>query len=371
MNDIQSHLDRRWPFSIVGFVAVALIASCASPSDYDPGRWSPSPPVFYPGYDGGISQRDGSSDAKGCLHAVNGACTCDGGTCERQDKFVVFGGRNDDDGYLDSTWEWDGNTWFQRNTAGPSARMSTAATLGNKVVLFGGTSDSALGETWEWDGHSWGRRLAATEPPKRMHGAMATLDVNVVLFGGENGNATLHDTWEWNGTTWTERNVAGAPLARSGHAMATLGNKVVLFGGRGERVFDDTWEWNGTCWTQLNVTGPKPRDGHAMATFGNKVILFGGYGVNATGSTTRLDDTWEWDGTTWTQRSPAVAPKARELHGMGTLEGKVLLFAGSDVGESSLTYFNDLWEWDGTTWSKRNVGTAPSARHGSAAAILP
>ncbi len=40
----------------------------------------------------------------------------------------------------------------------------------------------------------------------------------------------------------------------------------VLFGGlRYPNVFDDTWEWDGTTWTQLAIPGPPPRQRHGMA----------------------------------------------------------------------------------------------------------
>jgi hypothetical protein len=39
-------------------------------------------------------------------------------------------------------------------------------------------------------------------------------------------------------------------------------------------------------------------------------VLFGG--LPRVGDA--LDDTWEWDGTTWTQRSPETRPPARYNH---------------------------------------------------------
>ena len=111
--------------------------------------------------------------------------------------------------------------------------------------------------------------------------AMATLNGNVVLFGGNDsanpsppGTATVMDTgfldetWVSDGTTWTRRRPAQRPSARGYHAMATLGSKVVLFGGLvGANALADTWEWDGSSWTQRPRDEPArarvPRDGDA------------------------------------------------------------------------------------------------------------
>ena len=95
--------------------------------------------------------------------------------------------------------------------------------------------------------------------------------------------------------------------------MAQLADKLVLYGG-GAAV-DETWEWDGNTWTQRLVKGPNSggRSGHTMATLGNKIVLFGGYTVTG-GVQSYPQDTWEWDGNGWAQRSttgPAGSASAR------------------------------------------------------------
>ena len=58
----------------------------------------------------------------------------------------------------------------------------------------------------------------------------------------------------------------------------------VLFGGyKGRDTDDETWEWNGTAWTQRVVAGPSPRRGHAMAYDAARgvTVLFGGINGSA------------------------------------------------------------------------------------------
>src|SRR5690242_17994803 len=59
---------------------------------------------------------------------------------------------------------------------------------------------------------------------------------------------------------WAQRGVNG-PSARSNHAMAydTARGVTVLFGGadgNGGGLGAETWEWDGTAWTQRVVSGP-------------------------------------------------------------------------------------------------------------------
>ena len=75
---------------------------------------------------------------------------------------------------------------------------------------------------------------------------------------------------------------APRPPARAGHALAYDGarGRVVLFGGNVSIGYlGDTWEWNGTAWTNVTpATGSPARSGHALAYDGSRgrMVLFGG-----------------------------------------------------------------------------------------------
>jgi hypothetical protein len=75
---------------------------------------------------------------------------------------VMFGGGD----RSAETWTWDGTAWRQHSVSGPSGRYMQAMAYDarrQKVVLFGGSGREGvppygyLNDTWEWDGERWQR----------------------------------------------------------------------------------------------------------------------------------------------------------------------------------------------------------------------
>jgi hypothetical protein len=217
------------------------------------------------------------------------------------------------------------------------------------TVLFGGIIDAGIhaNDTWEWDGSTWTFRSNTGPAPR--YGCRMAFDVDrnvVVLFGGvPNGP---EETWEWNGNAWALRSSTG-PAARYSHAMVydTARHRTLLFGGLdpgGSTTWmGDTWQWDGSTWTEQVVSGPAPRAVHAMAYDAGRsvTLLFGG--VNWSNSTPYYGDTWEWNGTGWAQRVTTIAPSARAYHGMAydAQRDITVLFGGS----GSAGYSPGTWEF--------------------------
>jgi len=258
-------------------------------------------------------------------------------------------------------------TWIQAAAAGPGARAAHAMVYDSaraRTVMFGGNSSGNLvNDTWEWDGTGWSQ-VATTGPLARQHHSMAydSLRARTVLFGG-GGAGYLGDTWEWDGSTWTQVATTG-PSARSDSSMTydSLRGRTVLFGGitSGGRS-GETWEWDGTTWTQVASNGPSVRSGASLAydSLRGRTVLFGGYGGG--GSPALCGDTWEWNGTSWSQVA-STGPSARNFTAVAydSLRARTVLFGGSGLGGSAL---GDTWAWDGTGWLQV-VTPGPLSRHG-------
>jgi sugar lactone lactonase YvrE/uncharacterized protein (DUF2345 family) len=291
----------------------------------------------------------------------------------KHQQVVMFGGYNGS--YLNDTWLFDGTTWTQASPANsPSPRSNVEMVYdpatGN-VVLFGGlyNASTRYDDTWTWDGTNWTLLSPATTPGGRASASMVydAATGNVVMFGGlSNAGMFLNDTWTWNGTTWTQASPSASPSARAAYSMAydAAHGQVVLFGGleysSGFVDLNDTWTWDGTNWTQKSPANVPPvRDTAAMAydPAQGQVVLFGGLNDPAD---TYLGDTWVWNGTNWTELSPASSPSARYA-GNGidydAAQGQLILFGGAD----SSTVFNDTWYW-GLPQNFGNINVCPSGQ---------
>lgn len=154
-------------------------------------------------------------------------------------------------------------------------------------------------------------------------------------------------------------------LASPGFTYDAARQVMVLFGGDTDAgVLDRTWTWNGTSWTErFPAIRPSARtmSGMVYDQARQRVVLFGGYGNG------NLNDTWEWDGTTWTQRLPANAPTPRGAVAMAydSVRQRTVLFGGG-LGGFMMPTFSDTWEWDGVDWSQRAPSQSPpSSRSGA------
>ncbi len=279
---------------------------------------------------------------------------------------LLFAGYGE--GPLDDTWNWDGNTWTQLDAMGPAVRSDQSMIgLGSTVLLFGGEGlGPYLGDTWLWGNGLWAQ-MEVPAPSPREGAATAVLNGKVYLYGGSGtAGGFLSDTWEWDGAKWTQLSPTGpTPGGRYGHSMATLGNVIVLFGNVGGPT--DTWTFDGTSWTQAATVGPTGNPGglsesrgfQTMATLGGKVILFGG----EQDANDILNDTWAWDGMSWTQLNVSNPPAARFHAGMTTFQDKIVLFGGAGAIPNGVPFLGDTWTFDGTAWAEVAT-TGPIGRYG-------
>jgi hypothetical protein len=302
-----------------------------------------------------------------------------------------------------STLNW---TQATPGSPSPSARSGHAMVFDaarQKVIVFGGldATGNFLNDMWQWDlaTQSWSLVPPATSsvPRPRANFALA-YDVNrskIVLYGGNvpvdtnNNVGIVGDTWEFDSATLTWTQIPASTLFYVGlwGAQAAYDpnlRQVILFGGQpywGIPENGNTYAWSGTGWTVVASTpapsysynngyvctsdwgpGPDGRVRHMMATDTkrSRVVLFGGHTSSCSNVT--LGDTWEWDGTSWTQVAISRhAPAARAGSGFAydSALGLSLLFGG---WSDSSGFFGDTWEWDGTNWTPQQPNTSPTIR---------
>jgi len=117
-------------------------------------------------------------------------------------------------------------------------------------------------------------------------------------------------------------------------------------------------------WVQVATTGPSPRWDAAMSYDSDRhvTVLFGGAADPPIGSPV-MGDTWEFDGTNWTQRLPATAPVARSMANMvyDSNRHRSVLYGGTVYNgfPAGFAYSPETWEWDGDNWQRIITASLP------------
>jgi MYXO-CTERM domain-containing protein len=253
-----------------------------------------------------------------------------------------------------------GGVWKLRDRGGISAddhfRFVYHAAM-QKVLLVSARPNRGV---FAWDGREWS---FVAEPSGAWFMQGAVYDEareRVVLFGGleadhvgaGNTNLTLVlEKGAWQALT------AGGPAAGGGAAMAydAARDRIVLSGGADHTngtPRDDTWLFDGEAWSEATVAA-SPASQYAGAAFDRdreRVVLLRPVDGSAS-------ETWEWDGSEWTQRQPASALPYAYQYGLAydsQQERVVSLVEGA------------LWAWDGATWKRVGESDGREAERGTA-----
>jgi hypothetical protein len=286
-------------------------------------------------------------------------------------EVVMFGGYCDSV-FFDQTWIWANRTWTERIVSGAKPCPRDGAPLvydplRGVAVMFGGTASGGviLNDTWEWDGATWTQRCGICPPQPRAFHAMA-YDYDrhvVVMFGGFDpypGLQYLSDTWSWNGSTWN--NVTDPTHRPPGRLECDMvydaaRHVFVLFGGNvdsNNTVVNDTWlgAWDEQgqkyVWTEVlpqPAPSPSPRSCHRMSydVVRHVAVLYGGW-VWPDPDTIN-DQTWEWDGGSWSQVLPDHQPAGFMNHEMVFDSDRAVTIVFAGVAGPDGSCINQTWEY--------------------------
>jgi hypothetical protein len=232
----------------------------------------------------------------------------------------------------------------------------------HRTLLFGGEtlvngSGTFFADTWSWNGERWDQLAPVHSPPARASAEMAydPRHRQVVLFGGFGPTgSSLTDTWLWNGSDWMQAAPAFNPEPTHDEGITFFsGTGTVLMFSAATFGGNHVYSWDGANWTDLPFTGGPP-----------SIEFQGGFSVDPRRQVVVLlaDDVnsatlqqWEFDGRTWTHRDVATPPR-RSLVQTATDErtDTIVMFGG--LGR------NDTWTWDGRQWTQRHPAHSPSVR---------
>ncbi len=263
-----------------------------------------------------------------------------------------------------ATWLWNGSDWKKESVSTPSTGYGsgTLATdpVSGRVLLItvGPFAEPALGAAqpaiacpmqgtampdaqpkcpvfpvpepvWSWNGHAW-KAIATTGGgwPSGVMGSSVIVDAvtgRLAVFGGEfiaplpaqcpscltgmpvtQSSCCQGTVRVWNGGSWKQIAIYTTgprmPGGTCGGDPAALSDVYLTSDGQ-------TWLWTGT-WKRVHPDTTPPSLSGAAATYDattGHVVLFGGFAAGAHASGL-YDQTWTWDGTTWTMRGGSKGP---------------------------------------------------------------
>lgn len=226
--------------------------------------------------------------------------------------------------------------WSRAPTSGqghPALRAHTTTIIGSNIYVFGGCDSRACFNdlyVLDADAFHWSRPYVSGDVPVPLRAMTCTaVGKKLVIFGGGDGPAYYNDVYVLDTVNfrWTKPKISGdrVPSKRRAHTACLYKNGIYVFGGGdGVRALNDIWRldvndlskmsWRLIC---------SPSEGTASPN-ANKTLTPDGGGAVGVGS------------------GKDLRPKARGYHTANIVDGKLIIFGGSDGGEC----FNDVWVYD-------------------------
>src|SRR2546430_3824241 len=190
-------------------------------------------------------------------------------------------------------------------------------------------------------------------------------------------------TWIWHSKKWSKLGPATSPPPRTDAGMIydEARRQVVLFGGQnavesapgqGLAPLNDTWTWDGASWTNRKPATSPPASVGAGLVYNSKlgrVVAL----VNVFLNGTQSNQTWTWDGTNWVRILPTVdvpGPRYHAAVAYDPAHDRVVVFGRRTGVGMDLIEDADTWTFDGKTWERHAAAAGgPPGRLGAAMAF--
>ena len=253
-----------------------------------------------------------------------------------------------------TVWSLSGAGW----TALPSLPIGITHNGGTynpstkQLVILGGTTQ--LHETYAFDGTAW-KKIAdplttsiVGGDPEMIYDPV--LQKIVMYYAGYSGAAAANsETYFLEKQGWVKQALTPAPPAGAdnGFVYDSAHKEGVWFNG------EQTWTWNHTQWTKktpANQPGKSPGFfGLAYDSSKSVTVLFGN------------GETWTWDGTNWTKLASVNSPTypSRGFFSMGYDEKRQVTVLWGGELTTDPKYPDDIWEWDGKVWKPFAITPVP------------
>jgi hypothetical protein len=290
----------------------------------------------------------------------------------KRDRLIVFGGSAFLDGklrYDSAVHEWDVKTGWSSSTPplAPHPRNGGALVYHARLketVLIGGVYEDNKGyqilfDVWLWNGKRWKKNNMLC-PVKEPEGVYDPTTGKILVLGEVTNKDKLIDEgarqfelWSFDGADW-QRESQDVPVADGFSQLAFNHHRQTLLLPVSENGTLVMYEWNKAGWTKKSVTtmAPTARTRFMFAYDAARQVayLHGG----RTDQKEFLNDLWQWNGSQWTNITPAEAlgkkASARMVYG----KKEMVEYGGALDENGKTTTTNEIWMLRGGQWVKTN-----------------
>jgi uncharacterized repeat protein (TIGR01451 family) len=245
----------------------------------------------------------------------------------------------------------------------------------DKLWIIGGLANGLGEQNDVWssvDGENWICEsgvhpgcLSASPWDARWGHQVLVYDNKMWMIGGCTGNYTAwcqsgvrsRDVWySTDGRNWTQATPAANYTWSNWPTAEVYDNKMWLIGGWVPGIGYDNQVWSSTDGITWIASADGPWAGRTAPESvvyndgtGEKIYFMGG----VVAPTTRFNDVWSFDGTTWVQETPAAAWDTRYAFGLVNYNNKMWVFGGNAADYYLPALWSDdvWWSTDGDTWT--------------------
>jgi putative cell wall-binding protein len=169
---------------------------------------------------------------------------------------------------------------------------------------------------------------------------------------------------------WKQLHPVSAPSARiqANETYDPATGQLLVFSGAGGSTQQDTWTFDGVTWTKhVTTVAPSSRGaaGFAYDPPSKQVVLF--KGDQYTSAYPSNGDTWTWNGSQWTLQHPTTTPPGfGGCMATDYAAGQLILFGGQEDNFASpslppYVYYATTWTWSNGNWTQLSPSASPPA----------
>lgn len=274
---------------------------------------------------------------------------------------ILYAGTVQEGGTGAELWSYNGSAWTQETSLGDPTitKIDTLVSFNNAIYATIVSGIPSL-EVWKYENDVWTEINTASlsSPTAYTDERSPAVVYNNALYVGTTNSSTFRaEIWKYNGSSWTLVNTPGFGDADNLYVHSLKVHNSLLYAGISNATNGtEVWEYNDSSWQQVNADGFG--NGFNLATESlesyNGVLYAGTYNANDGTEVYSYSGT----GTSWTLTNTS---------GFGDTQNQntesLYVFNGNLYAGISSVNGNEIWEFNGSSWTNPGIRGFRSTSH--------